>query len=287
MAEDSNNPAPIAEIDHGPSKFDEFMDQHQKKLIVGGLLVAIGILGFVVYSGVKDGQMREAGTIVTSANSEEALKAAVNDVNEPLSKASAHILLANLQNTADANEAAATLETFLASYPDHPAVPDAELQLAFQLLKADKPEEAKRKLQDIGNEGEYRAAVALYALSNLAVKDGDKESAGKFYEQALAKAQAAGYQNLTRQIMNEQRILNAVAPVAVEPKKPTTPEIPELPDPSKKAAEGLTPGDDSGIPSIPAIPSIGDKPSTDPAEGGKKDADKEKQPTTTETPTTP
>jgi hypothetical protein len=34
MAEEPSSPAPLGEISHGPSKFEEFLDKNQKKLIL-------------------------------------------------------------------------------------------------------------------------------------------------------------------------------------------------------------------------------------------------------------
>jgi len=65
----AESPTPIAEIDHGPSKFDQFLDQHTTKLIIGAILIALGAVGFVIYSGLAEAKAEEAGSALTAAES--------------------------------------------------------------------------------------------------------------------------------------------------------------------------------------------------------------------------
>ena len=48
MAEEPTHPAPIGEIEHGPSKFEQFLDQNQKKLIIGVLVIIAAVSTLIV-----------------------------------------------------------------------------------------------------------------------------------------------------------------------------------------------------------------------------------------------
>ena len=68
MAESpSSSPAPIAEIDHGPSKLDQFLDAHTKKLVIAAILIALGVIAYVIYDGLAEAEAQEAGSALLVA----------------------------------------------------------------------------------------------------------------------------------------------------------------------------------------------------------------------------
>lgn len=68
MAEPTANDArPIAEISHGPSAFENFLENNQKLLIALGILIAVGTGGWIVYQGMEEGKRLEAASALSAA----------------------------------------------------------------------------------------------------------------------------------------------------------------------------------------------------------------------------
>ena len=93
----SNNPAaptPLGEIEHGPSKFDEFMEKNLKILILLALLVVVGVAAFVIMSQLGDAKDREAGNALLAAESPDDYRKVSKDFPKSGAAASAQLLLA-------------------------------------------------------------------------------------------------------------------------------------------------------------------------------------------------
>ena len=66
--------SPIAEISHGPSAFETFLDNNQKKLIILGILIALGMAAWVVKEGIREGNYLSAGNALSAADDTAALE---------------------------------------------------------------------------------------------------------------------------------------------------------------------------------------------------------------------
>lgn len=70
MVEDpADTPRPLAEISHGPSAFEAFLDRNQKGMIVLGLVIALTAGAWIVMRGIKASAAIAAGEALSKAES--------------------------------------------------------------------------------------------------------------------------------------------------------------------------------------------------------------------------
>ena len=131
-------PTPIAEIDHGPSKFEQFLDNHQTKLIIGAILIALGVLGYVIWSGLQEAEEHDAGSALLKADEVADYQDVIKKYPSSNASASAMPLLADLQWQDSQPDAISTLQDFIAQHPEHPAVDTANVSLGLRLLEQGK-----------------------------------------------------------------------------------------------------------------------------------------------------
>ncbi|MDA0768543.1 MAG: tetratricopeptide repeat protein, partial [Verrucomicrobia bacterium] len=176
MAEEPSNPAPLGEITHGPSHFEQFLDKNQMKLILVILAIAVALSAYIVVTELKKDEDHSAGEALSGAYSAEGESydlAALRDVMESFknspSAGSAELLLAQEQwDAQNREESVQTLRDFLANNPEHAARPNALIALANRLLVLEKKDEAIKNFQDVIDHpnGRYLAPFALLTLGD-------------------------------------------------------------------------------------------------------------------------
>ena len=67
--EQDDTPRPLAEISHGPSAFEAFLDRNQKGMIVLGILIAIAGGAWIVFKGMQESKAYGAGEDLSKAES--------------------------------------------------------------------------------------------------------------------------------------------------------------------------------------------------------------------------
>jgi len=154
MAESSSQPtpetsAPIAEIDLGPSKLDQFMDNHQTKIIIAAILAAIGVVAYVIHDGLAEADANDAGAALLSAQEPNAYQEVIKTWPESNAAASARLLLADAQWPDSQPDSIATLEEFINNYPAHPSIGTAKTSLGLRLLDQGKTEQAQETLTEV------------------------------------------------------------------------------------------------------------------------------------------
>ena len=138
-----DTPTPIAEIDHGPSKFEIFLEENQKLLIGGAVVIFLGVLGYVGFTSFAEMKAAEAGEALASAEESEAIEQVIAQHADSASAGSAALLLAN-QKADESNQAAIdALSEFVSNYPSHPALATATTNLGLRLLNEGKLDEAQ------------------------------------------------------------------------------------------------------------------------------------------------
>lgn len=266
MADDpQTHSAPLAEIALGPSRFELFLDRHQKSLLALLILLILGVAGFVVYRGIEESTRISAGSALYKAEDTDAIQKVISEHSTTPAGATARILLAEKQwSEGQKDTAIETLQSFLAQSPGHPGIPSAKAALAAKLMAHGKAAEAAAAFQDLVDDpsSSYLAPYALLSLGDIALAGGDKEKAKTFYQRAQSEFPASGFnQKITQRIA----ALNATLPVEIDPPpapepKPATPSFP-IP-----FAPGATPQEVT-IPSInptpaPEIPAETEAPAT-------------------------
>lgn len=218
---------PLAEISHGPSAFEQFLENNQKALLAGLLVAILGVVVVVVYRGVEDGQRMAASNALYAASDVKALEKLIKEQSGSgfPSATTARLLLA--QRHADDGlvaESIQTLRDLLAENPAHVAAPAAKASLAAKLMNQGDAAEASTLFRELTDDPDsaYLAPYALLCLGDIAVASGDVEKGRAIYQEAID-----AYPSSTIISRFNQRIsgLEAQMPEEVAPAPTPAPEI--------------------------------------------------------------
>lgn len=241
MAEEpSDTPRPLAEISHGPSAFEAFLDRNQKGMIVLGVSLVAATAGWIIYKGLKDGAEKSAGAILSKADDLPALQDLVKSSPETAAAGSAQLVIASKQwDAGDQDASIETLRAFIATNLKHPALPSARASLASRLTQQGKTDEAAALFREIADAPESRfiAPYALVSLGDIAKAEGKFDDAEKSYKRVQDEFSSSPFANLAGQHL---RMLHFKPPVEIEP--------PPVPEP-KPGDSLLPPGlEGAGVP---------------------------------------
>lgn len=241
----AESPTPFAEIDLGPSKLDQFLDAHQKKLIALAILLALGVIAYVIYSGIAQGEAEDAGAALLTSEKTEDYQKVIDQWPTSQSAATALPLMADIQATDSPEKAIETLRSFLDANAEHPTAATAKVSLALLLLKQEKADEANTLLNEVADSDSYIAPLACITLGDAAKASGNKEEATSWYQKAQEDSgeQGNAYKDAAAARL---ALVNAKAPVKIKP-APPAPEVPEAP--AAIPATNITPA----APVVPAI----------------------------------
>lgn len=178
--------APIAEIHHGPSPFEKFLDDHQGKLIIGGIIIIVVLGVFLIASEIKKTHHAKAGAAFAAARDMPALREVVDTYSDTPAAGSALLKLSQMQwQNAEQKESIETLQNLLATYPEHPLVTSATAALASHHLELGELDKAKENFKKVVDNEDHLALapLALLSLGDIARREGKLDEARKFYEQ--------------------------------------------------------------------------------------------------------
>ncbi len=267
----AESPIPIAEIDHGPSKFDQFLDQHTSKLVIGAILIALGVIGYVIYSGLARAKAEEAGASVIAAENASDYQDVIKSWPKTKSAESAMLLLAGVQWEESQADSIQTLRDFLSNHPEHPAAATAKVSLGLRLAEQDKKDEAITLLTEVANDANasFIAPLACITLGDLAKVSGNTNQAKTWYEKATEDPAEQGNTYLDT-AQARIALVNALPPTKIQPAPPApaTPPTPNAPTPTIPTPP--TPGAATSTPPTPPVPPVlpplvePDTPETDP-----------------------
>lgn len=249
-------PTPIAELDQGPSKFDEFMEKNQKKIMILAGLIFVSVLAYVFMTGLKKKNAAEAGAAFMLANDEDSFKGIITNYSSSPAAGTAAMAIAQLRTTDDDRTAA--LNHFIDSYPDHPGVPAKLLELALIQMNAGKNSDAELTLNKlISNEkSAYLAPRAEIALADIAAFNNELDKAEQIYTQV--KESNTQFSNVAAERL---LYLKATEPTLVK-KTPATPRVVE------NTQDPVIPSDNKAIPPSEATPPT-EEPETTEENSGK------------------
>jgi predicted negative regulator of RcsB-dependent stress response len=226
----AESPTPFAEINHGPSKMDQFLDAHQKKLIIAAILLAFGVIAYVIYSGIAEGEAQDAGAAMLSAEKAEEYQEVINKWPTSNAAASALPLLADIQGQNAPDDAIQTLKDFLANNATHPVAATAKVSLALRLLEKGDTDEATTLLTEVteSDTDTYIAPLACISLGDIAKAAGNKEKAKTWYEKAKGDSpdQSNTYSDAA---VARLALVNAEPPQKIQPAPPApAPVVPPV-----------------------------------------------------------
>ncbi len=225
MAEDpSDNPRPLAEISHGPSAFEAFLDRNQKGMIVLGVALFAATGGWIVYQGIKDGAEKSAGAILSKAEDLPALQdIAKNHAGTPAAGSAQLMIAAKQWDAGDQSAAVETLRAFIAANAGHPALPSARATLASRLLQQGQTEEAEGMFRELADAPDARfiAPFALIALGDIAKAAGRLDDAEKSYKRVQDEFEKSPF---AQTAANHLRMLRFKMPTDIKAPPPPEPK---------------------------------------------------------------
>lgn len=260
-------PSPIGEISQEPSALESFLDANQKKLVVVGILAILVLVAYVIYDGVRDMKIRDRAAAVAAARTVPDYEKVSEELSGMTAGGSALLLKAHvLWQDQQQQEAIATLDEFLSSYPEHPALGSAYTRLGSYQQQRGNVDEAKEAFGKAAELDSPASSLAIISLGDLARSEGDSEAAEAFYNRILDDY---GESFLQVKRMARERIKL----IGVNPPVEKAPEPPQGNGPA-------TPGDFSpsgGLPNIPGVIQPADETTL---EGTPRDMKSEGQPLT-------
>ncbi|WP_193210538.1 tetratricopeptide repeat protein [Luteolibacter marinus] len=222
MAEDTDDtPRPLAEISHGPSAFEAFLDRNQKGMIALAILIVVATSAWIVIRGIKQSAETTAGAMLSEAAAVPDLEKLIGEYPESAAAGSAQVLVSQKQwENGEQDAAIETLRSFIAADPDHAAIPSAKASLACRLKQQGKNAEAETLFKELADSADSRfiAPFALIALGDLAKADGRLDDAEDAYKRAQNDF---GTNQFSRLAGEHLKLLHFTAPVEIE--APPTP----------------------------------------------------------------
>ncbi len=283
-----SGPSPIGEISQEPSAFESFLDANQKKLILIGILAILGLIAYVIFDGLSKLSAQNAAGEVAAARSIPELDAASKNHEGSNAGGSALLLKSQLLwRDQQRQEAVEAVETFISSYPDHPAIGNAHASLGSYKQQMGQIEEAKTAfLKASETEGSSASSLALLSLGDLARSAGNDDEAKALYDRIISEYEDRHFQ--VKSMARDRLKLIGVAaptekaPTATEPNTPqntpsvtskplTIPGLPPLTTPGQKTddAKETDPKEDGELGELPDLElpekSQGSEPAKQPA----------------------
>lgn len=255
MADLPAEPRPIAEISHGPSASEQFLEKNQKLLIVIAVALAIVAAGIVVKRGIDDAAKLAAGAALGDAKDVAAMQDVIKNHAGTDSEASAAVLLSDLQwEQGQQSAALETLKSLIDSQPDHPATLPARARLAARLREQGDTAAAKDLFNAIVSDPQatWLAPYALISLADIAREEGDIENAKKFLAQISEDFPTSVFGDSAGKL---RQFIDFQAPTEVEPPADETPAETDtgLPTPEPNNDSALVPSDGPANPLLDAL----------------------------------
>lgn len=243
---------------------EAFLDANQKKLIIIGILAILCIVGYVIYDGLGKMAAKSAAGDVAAARTVPDFDA-VSKEHEGNNAGGTALLLKSqlLWRDQQQQEAIKTLESFIESYPEHPAIGSAYASLGSYQQQLGNTEDAKKSFESSVETGSAASSLALLSLGDIALGSGDSDKAQEYYDQILTEYEKSHFQVKT---LAEERIklIGVQAPTDKAPEAPaptpgaTTPPVvvpaPGGPDSDKPAPAPPSPGSDKPKPAPAPAP---------------------------------
>jgi len=215
--ETSDIPRPLAEISHGPSAFEAFLDRNQKGMIVLGIALVAATAGWIVYEGIRDGAEKSAGAILSKSEGLPELQELVKNHGGTAAAGSAQLVIAAKQwEAGDQDAAIETLRAFIAGGGDHPALATARASLASRLMQQGKNDEAAALFREVSDDpaAKFIAPYALISLGDIAKAAGKLDEAEQSFKRVQDEFSESPLASMAGQHL---RMLRFKAPAEVEP----------------------------------------------------------------------
>lgn len=220
----------IGEVNIGPAKHEVFLDNHYKKLIVGGIVLAVGVVGAIAYYSMQDEKTTDASAALVSAMGAD--KAEFNISSAKLNAAKLEAVAAQYPDTASTDTAKylahtaavakgktqqgiAGMNDLLKSTANEDLKLRIRAYLADQYTQQGRLDDATRMWQDVVVSGESPyLPLAYMSLGDIAQQQNDKEKAKTMYHAGFAKCADSVIKS---RIQNRLDVIDVAPPVKEAP----------------------------------------------------------------------
>ena len=177
-----DTPTPIAELDHGPSKLEVFLEENQKTLIAAATSIFLAVLGYVGFTSYATMQSAKAGESLAMANDSGSLNKVVTAFAGSQTSTAASL---TLLNQSDQGASSAELKSLHDECQNPALKANIAVQLGLTLLADGELEQANQVLIEAADsEGAgFIAPIARLALGDIAKQQGDTETAKQYYNE--------------------------------------------------------------------------------------------------------
>lgn len=264
MTDQDLAPKPLAQINIGPTAFEEFLDRNQNRLIMAAILFILLGAGAIVAHNMKVDKEARAAAAVTACYDEvtrkydpEALsKVRVEFDGTPAAETAVYLHALSLWDAGKTEESLKELEGFTVEYNGHPLMTQAVFLLAGRELQSGSKEKAQANYEKVAASGDkVYAPVALMTLGDLARVAGDTDKAKAYYDEIRVKYPDSSFaydqKNIDAMLADFPQVKSPVANrmdlIGLQSPKAVAPPI-KLPSLDNKAANPLP-----GMPSLPPV----------------------------------
>lgn len=231
---------PLAEIEIGPTKHDQFLDRNHKKLIALLLFAGIIVSGFIVYNGLQKEKTSNAGALLVSAfASDGKLDLAVFDrviAEYPGSKSAAtaaYMKAQALWEQGREKDGNSQMLNFIQSAPSSEFKAQACMILGSHYMSAGDNDAAVKQFQDVLDCGDSIYAPPAYlSLGDIARAKGDIKEAQKFYSELIEKFPDSAFVMQSMGVPEREDLLDVAAPQKKTPLQTAPAKAEEVAAPS-------------------------------------------------------
>lgn len=250
---------PFAEIEVGPAKHEQFLDQHYKKIVLILLAVTSVFGGAIIYSGVKADQEAGASAALCAVVTKAMDKGFDSQSLEPITttgtkaaETAKYLQSIALFDAGKAEEGIAALQSFISTTSSAEMKAQAQLVLGYRLMKDGKLEEATACFEQVAKSDNHALApTAFLVLGDIARTQGDTARASAYYTDLMEKYPDSAPARVALPVRVD--LLGVKDPAKVAPSTtPTNTDLPSVPS-FLNPGSPLSPGLPSGDNEIPAL----------------------------------
>jgi predicted negative regulator of RcsB-dependent stress response len=216
---------PVAEIEVGPTKHEQFLDRNYKKVILGVLACGLIFGGYVIYDGLKTDKVNQAGASLISAfqpdgtlNLSQLQKVQTDFRGTNAAETSAYLQGLALWGQGNEDEGNKQMEAFIQNTSDSALKSQASAILGCHYMRAGKNDDAKRCFKfTVDSADQLYSPLALISLGDMARSAGNADEAKTYYAELLQKYPDSVYANSEWGVPLREDLLGVQAPSLVSP----------------------------------------------------------------------
>lgn len=216
---------PVAEIEVGPAKHEQFLDKNYKKITLIVLAAGLVFGGLIVYNGISEDREHSAGAaLVASFDKEGQLDLAklqaipANYSGTAASVTAGYLEAIALWNQGKDKEGCARMEEFIKNAPSAEFSNQALAVLGCQYMRMGQTEDAIRQFETVidSQEGIY-TPLAYLCLGDMARAKGDFKTAQQYYDNIAQRFPDGAFGTNEFGVSSREDLLDITAPEKVAP----------------------------------------------------------------------